>query len=228
MFLIQFPFIMKGYNYITILTVVLLIFSEHYASSQESFAQDINYLRLPASENYDHNMLKAPEIKNVSFAMNTGIMMLANKNKDYSICSQFSAFYNINISRRVSIRTGSIIFLPLYNHIFSSPRENYGLTSYSGIALFAAADYYATERLTITGTVYKTISKRLLSKEDMPQAINRNYYAMPLQSYSLGMSYKISDGLTIGAEIRISDYYQPALSPFNDFHGLYQPASLYW
>ncbi len=223
---------MKGYDYITfLLPAFLLIFPQHAAIGQEmptGYNDDINYLQIPVSEKYDRNVLKIPQVKNAKFSLNTGVMVIADKNKNYIFYSHLSAFYSINISRRFSIRAGNIIFFPLNHNFHESNRENSGLTTYSGIALFAAADYYATDRLTITGSFYKTISNRLSSREDMPQVFNRSYYAMPSQSFSLGMNYKIFNGLSIGAEIRFSDYYQPVLNPFNEVRGFYNPASLYW
>lgn len=222
---------MKGHNYIIfLLPALLLVFSDYAAIGQElstGYNDDVNYLQIPGSEKYDRNILKIPQVKNASFSLNTGMMIITDKNKNYDIYSHISAFYSISMSRRLSIRAGNMIFFPL-NNIHESNQENSGLFPCSGIAVFAAADYYATNRLTITGSVIKTINNRFSSRENMPQAINRYYYALPSQSFSLGMNYKVFNGLSIGAEIRVSEYNQPALSPYNDFRGFYQPASRYW
>ncbi len=224
---------MKGFYHISLRRFfLLLVFSTYPVCGQEllnNFADDADYLQLPATGQYDSNILKIPKIKNTTFSLNTGMVIIADNNKNYSFNTYFSAFYRISINRRLHVRAGNIFFFPVnsyYSHSESS--EKPGITTYSGMMLFAAADYSATDRLTITGTVYKTIHKPFSTLENVPQVINRSSYNMPSQSFSLGMNYKIINGLSIGAEIRFSDSYQPLLSPYNHFPVFYQPGYVNW
>jgi hypothetical protein len=224
---------MKGFYYFILQALALLfVFSRFSASGQElleEYADDADYLQLPVPEQYDPNILRNPEIKKTAFTLNTGMMLIAGKSKNYSINTYISAFYRININPRLSIRTGNVFFFPVNNYyIHSVSFENSSLTSFSTMTFFAAADYFATERFTITSTIYKTITNPFSDHKNMPQAINRYACMMPSQSFSLGINYKIVNGLSIGAEIRLSDYYQPDFNLYNSLPGFYQPGPVYW
>lgn len=177
------------------------------------FDSDPDYLYPGLAESSDINVLQAPEIKKVSFSFSTGMMLVVAGQKNYFTTAYAAPAIAYNISPRLRIRAGSLIFLNSFygpSEVPSQPGPS------SRIALFLSADYFINDRVTLTGTYYKIPEVAFLQPRAPSEVYNRNAanYYIPSESMSLGLHYKITQGFSVGAEFRISNHYQPSLNPY--------------
>jgi hypothetical protein len=179
----------------------------------------------------DKNPLSVPVIRKVDFSMNTGMMLITGgKNNTYT-ATYLAPAASFCLSPRLRIRAGALMmFSPAEGFMVSASQPETASRSFSGqMSVFAAADYLVTPRLTLSGSFYKAVWDEPFRQHTEIQALNRHYspYRMPTQSYSLGVNYKISNGISIGAEFRFSDQYQqiPGFFPLNS--GM-SPGSFFW
>lgn len=89
------------------------------------------------------------------------------------------------------------------------PGEDPWPSSFSSLALFVAGSYRMNDRLILHGTGFK----QLLSAPVTP------FTPYPMDSYSLGATYRIGDNISIGASVRIRNgqgyYGAPFGNPMN-------------
>jgi len=112
------------------------------------------------------------------------------------------------ISPRLRVRAGGLVTSYRSGESTAGIRDN--------VALFVAADYFVTDRMILTGSYYKLPENSLFRQSTTPEVYNRTnaLYAVPSESMSLGLNYKITKGLSFGAEFRFSNGYQPSLNPY--------------
>jgi hypothetical protein len=69
--------------------------------------------------------------------------------------------------------------------------------------------------MTITGSYYKMPVNNFFMQNAVPDVYNRynTYYSDPSESMSLGLNYKIAKGFYFGAQVILSNGYQPSLNP---------------
>jgi len=192
---------------------------------------DRDFISDPASlypvlaESSDVNVLQPPVIKKVSFSFSTGMVLVAGGQKEYFATAYAAPAIAYNISPRVRIRAGGLIFL---NSFYSSSEVLTQPAPSNRIALFLAADYFINDRVTLTGSYYKIPGDAFLQAKAPAEAYKQNtpYYTVPSESMSLGLNYKITKGFSVGAEFRISNHYQPSLSPYGPAFPSHTP--VYW
>ena len=106
-----------------------------------------------------------------------------------------------NISPRLRVRAGGLIFFnSFYNPAVGSTQSGESSAGmWNNMALFVAADYFVTDRMTITGSYYKIPENTLFRQSAAPEVYNRynTYYTVPSESMSLGLNYKITKGLLL-------------------------------
>jgi hypothetical protein len=216
---------------ISVLAISLNSIGQEY--TEEDLSSDPDYIGSFLNEKSDPNTLKTPEIKKVSFYISTGMMLGTAGNKANFAASYLAPSLSYNVSPRFRIRVGGLLFFnSFYNPaISSSLSEESSSRLTDNLALFVAADYFLSDRITVTGSLYRLPEYSIFGSGMAPQVYNRNnaYYRMPSESMSLGLNYKIFPGLSIGAEFRFSNdnsyyLYTPAFMPGT---GLYDPA-YYW
>lgn len=89
---------------------------------------------------------------------------------------------------------------PLYN----IPNEENTMLPMTRVFLYASGSYLLTERLRVTGSVYKTINDvPRLSQYSHP--MNYNY-----QGVNLGIQYQISNNFSIGFHMRMNNMSYPS------------------
>ncbi|MBN1416752.1 MAG: hypothetical protein JW973_16770 [Bacteroidales bacterium] len=196
------------------------------------YISDPAYIKPVLTEEQDPNVLKVPKIKKVDFSFATGMIVGTIGHDNYFGTAYIAPAISYNISPRMRIRAGSLIFLSSYykpSHAsiqsgeFSAGSPNLG-------ALFIAADYFVTNRMILTGTYFKMPENNLFQRKIAPEVYNRYkpYYNVPSESMSIGLNYKVTKGFSIGAEFRISNNYQPLLSPYPYESGYPQYYPSYW
>lgn len=72
-------------------------------------------------------------------------------------------------------------------------------TSNTSMLLFARGNYLLTEKITISGTVYKTFYPNTALKSDL-----NNKYSTQNYGYSLGLDYKINKHMSLGAQVIVA------------------------
>lgn len=114
------------------------------------------------------------------------------------------------LSKKFTLSAGAVISNTTYSNLNLINKEG-SLGKYSGnmtnFTLYAAGAYQVNERLTVTGTAFKTINPAFNNR------LNPNQLRMDAQGMSFGVGYKVSDNVHIGAEIRYqqgnSNFYYP-------------------
>jgi len=200
--------------------------------SEGDLSSDPAYISTVYPEKSDPNTLKTPEIPKVSFSFSTGMMLGTAGNNNKFATAYVAPAVSYNISPRLRVRAGSLIFFNSFNN--QSVASSRSGESIAGIrdnfAVFVAADYLVTDRIIFTGSYYKLPENSLFRQITAPEVYNRTntYYAVPSESMSLGLNYKITKGLFFGAEFRFSNGYQPSLNPYPLLPGYAPYDPLYW
>jgi hypothetical protein len=210
-----------------LLPLGIVIHGQQYVETDEQ--EDSFFIDSLSTADYSQNILKVPALKKVDFSFNTGLMVGITGKKNYFTATYFAPSVVYNTGSRLRIKAGGMIYLNSFNSPPEpvSQAEVYPVGPMHQFALFVAADYFITNRLTLTGTVYKTLVNDPVQQKKAPEVYNRYAatYRLPSQYMSLGLNYRITRGLTLGAEVRFSDQYQPG---FNLFPQYPQSSPLYW
>jgi hypothetical protein len=200
--------------------------------SKEDFSSDPAFIGSTQVETPDPNTLKAPEIKKVSFSFATGMMLATSGYKNNVAAAYIAPSVAYNITPRLRVRAGSLIFFNSFYApaVSSSPSGESSSGILDNVALFVAADYLVTDRLTLTGSYYKLPENNLFRQNIVPEVYNRynTRHPIPSESMSLGLNYKIAKGFYIGAEFRFSNDYQPSMNSFPLVPGYTPYDPLYW
>jgi hypothetical protein len=77
--------------------------------------------------------------------------------------------------------------------------EQSGNHSNTSVLLFARGNYLLTNRITVSGSIYKTFYPNSSLSTDL-----NNKYSTQNYSYSLGMDYKINKHLSFGAQVIVN------------------------
>lgn len=122
------------------------------------------------------------------------------------------------LSKKFSLSAGAIIGnttftgMPVFNHEGNISSFSGNLTTFT---LFTSGTYQMNDRLTISGSAYKTINPAFNNR------LNPESLRMEAQGVSVGVGYKIGENMHIGAEIRMqqgnSNFYSPFSNPASPF-----------
>lgn len=205
-------------NFIFRTLLVLMLFAVSPVSAQDSAGAYAKGQPLYAS---------APFF-NLQFSSDFGFMPGMGSLFSHSL----SPSVNWEIGRRFSLQAGTIFatthmngpgpLFPYTPHMAGG--EAMGVMETQrlfGATVFASAAYQVNERLTLIGTGW-------MQKNDMP-GWDMNAQAFDLQSSGMmfGFDYQVSDNLRFGAEMKVSNGYNPFLSyPSGGIyqHGFYSPS----
>jgi len=207
-----------GRNAITLILLFASFTGKGQEVSEEDFSSDPSFLVSGLTDKPDPNTLKTPEISKVSFSLTTGMMLGTAGSNTHFATAYIAPTVSYNISPRLRIRAGGLIFFnSFYNPAPASAQTGESSTGmWNNMALFVAADYFITDRMILTGSYYKMPENNLFRQSAMPEVYNRYtpYYAIPSESMSLNLNYKIAKGFYIGATVIFSNDYQPSLNPY--------------
>lgn len=114
------------------------------------------------------------------------------------------------LGKKFTLSAGAVISNTTYSNLNLINQEG-SFGKYSGnmtnFTLYTAGAYQVNDRLTVTGTAFKTINPAFNNR------LNPNQLRMDAQGMSFGVGYKVSDNVQIGAEIRYqqgnSNFYYP-------------------
>ncbi|MBW6489897.1 MAG: hypothetical protein K0B15_01770 [Lentimicrobium sp.] len=126
--------------------------------------------------------------------------------------------FNQPLGKKFTLSAGAVIDnttysnLPLINSDGQFSKASGNLTTYT---LYTRGSYQVNDRLTVSGSAYKTINPAFNSR------LNPDNLRMEAQGMSFGAGYRIGDNMHIGAEIRLeqgnSNFYSPYSHPASPF-----------
>jgi hypothetical protein len=200
--------------------------------SEGDITSDPAFIGTVLTEKSDLNTLKAPEIKKVSFFFSTGMMLGTTGYKNNFSAAYIAPSVAYYISPRIRVRAGCLLFFNsfYYPSVTSSQSGETPAVWRNNLALFIAADYFITDRMTLTGSYYKLPEDNLFRQRVAPEVYNRYNacYSVPSESMSLGLNYRIAKGLYLGAEIRFINNYRFSTDPYLFLPGNSPYEPLYW
>jgi len=161
--------------------------------------------------------------KRLGFSMEMGVGVSGSKS-GFGTYTYVAPFLNYQISPRFRIDVGAS-YIQGFRNNYSNELQGFG-SNPSYLSLFARGNYLVSDKLIISGAVYKTFD---LNK---PQTSDLNTQKRTLDNYGImvGAEYKITEHLTIGAQLNISDRNTNGCSPFyqdNYFGGNQQGCNPY-
>lgn len=144
--------------------------------------------------------------------------------------SYLSPSVRYRVSPKIELELGGAI---MYNFVSGSPVSNMGDSPSSGnnftsYLFYTKGNYQVNEKLNINGAFVKSIANDALFYQ-YPYQVNPDF-----ESYSLGLNYKLSDAIRIGAHFNFSNGINPYYysSPLNrrisGFHSPYDPFYPEW
>ncbi|MHC1774694.1 MAG: hypothetical protein AB9834_04695 [Lentimicrobium sp.] len=151
------------------------------------------------------------------FNLQTG----ASFSTGYGGGSLFSTYlapsFSQNLGKKFTLSAGAVINNTTFNNTAMWNQDG-GLTPYSGnmttFTLYASGSYQVNDRLTLSGSAYKTINPAFNAR------LNPESLRMEAQGMSFGVGYKVGENMHIGAEIRMqqggNNYYSPYGSQFGN------------
>jgi len=145
--------------------------------------------------------------KRLGFSMEMGVGVSGSKS-GFGTYTYVAPFLNYRVTPRFRIDVGAS-YIQGFSNNYSNELQGLG-SNPSYLSLFARGNYLVSEKLIISGAVYKTFD---LNK---PQTSDLNTQKRTLDNYGImvGAEYKITENLTIGAQLTVSDRNTNGCSPF--------------
>lgn len=210
---------MKFYKYIFLFSFVLFFATETsigqigYHPDSTSKKDITNFKKKPSLFNY----------KRLGFSMEMGVGVSGSKS-GLGTYTYVAPFLNYLVTPRFRIDVGAS-YIQGFSNNYSNELQGFGRNP-SYLSLFARGNYLVSDKLIISGAVYKTFD---LNK---PQISDLNTQKRTLDNYGImvGAEYKVTEHLTIGAQLSISDRNTNGCSPFyqdNSFGGCQQGYNSY-
>ena len=133
--------------------------------------------------------------------------------------------FSKNLGKNWTLSAGAVISNSTFTNSGHVTQEG-SFKPYSGnmtnLTVYASGAYQVNDRLTLSGTAYKTINPAFNAR------LNPDQLRMEAQGASFGIGYKVGENMHIGAEIHMQqgngNYYTPFGSPVgapfqNGFYG---------
>jgi len=149
----------------------------------------------------------------MSFSVEAGFGVIGSK-KNATTFSYISPYMSYMVTPRFKLDVGGVIQQGISG--FSNNEFNSFGGNGTNYMLFARGDYLVTNRLIISGAVYKTFNN---SKSVNPELLSNKKNTLDNYGINVGVDYKVTEHLTIGAQINFSNrnnnpYYQSQMNPY--------------
>lgn len=160
-----------------------------------------------------------PAGSNVSSSYQFNLQTGAFFNSGYGGGSLFNSYvapsFSKDLGKKFTLSAGAVISNSTFTDVTMISSEG-TLKPYSGnltnFTLYAAGAYQVNERLTVTGSAFKTINPAFNAR------LNPDKLRMEAQGMSFGFGYQVSENVHIGAEIRYQQGNSNIYSPYG-IHG---------
>ncbi len=199
---------MKLYKIVSPFLFLLLLVSV------ESQAQSVS--KPDSITSFSHQTIKKDaslfNYKRMSFSIDMGMGFIASKYNSGAY-TYISPYLSYMVTPRFKLDVGGILQQG-FNGINKTEFGSLGGNN-TNVLLFARGNYLVSDRLIISGSVYKTFGNNTISNSDLLKKKN----ALDNYGMSVGAEYKITDHLTVGAQINYSNgnnnpFYQSQYSPY--------------
>jgi hypothetical protein len=170
--------------------------------------------------------------KRMSFSVDAGFGFGGNKyySGGYTYISPYLSYL---VTPRFTLDVGGILQQGI-NGFNNTEFNSFGGKS-TNLLLFARGNYLVSDRLIISGSIYKTFTNNKITNSEFLG----NKKSLDNYGISVGMDYKISEHMTIGAQVNFSNgndnpFYQSQYSPYGGFqsgfgqHHPYQGGFMGW
>jgi len=185
---------MKTYK-VTLVFLLFFAFSISRAYTQSFYKQDT------ARSFGQPTLLNSPLLskERLSFSMEFGVGFALSNQYNYGSYTYVAPYLSYRITPKFSIDAGAVINqgfngLNQLSTVDYNGKINNNQTSY---AFFVRGNYMVNDKLTISGSIYKSLMPLRTFVGETVQCNNN--------SYSLGLDYKVNNHMSIGAEVRMGN-----------------------
>lgn len=152
-------------------------------------------------------------ISPVNFNLQTGLNVGSMGSHGNYFQSYLSPSLSAPVNKNLTITAGVTYSNIQLNHTPMVNTEG-NVENFSGnlntLTMFTAGSYRVNDKLTVTGSAFKTINPSFNAR------LNPNQLQMEAQGVSFGVGYQLSENTHIGAEIRMQQGNSNFLSPYSD------------
>ena len=202
------PRMMKTHKICGLLFVLVMMAGSLRA--QDSFNPGLYQASNPAASTFNKNF------QPVQFNLQTGALF----NTGIAGGSLFSTYiapsFNQPLGKKFTLTAGAVVSNTTYRNLFLPDQEgtfNPHSGNMSTFTLYTGGSYQVNDRLTVSGSAYKTINPAFNER------LQPDRLRMESQGVSFGLGYKVGDNLHIGGEIRLqqgnNNFYTPMGYPGN-------------
>ena len=196
-----------------VLFVLVLICCFLYTSGQEPIESN-DYLDIADSTVYKRDETLKP-VKKADFGVDVGMAYSFYPHGYGGYFFNLSPHVRYPVTKRFSASVGiSMVYGSLYNPYYTESGEN-PLMPMTQMFITASVNYMVSERLIVSGSVYKQIND---VQNPNPGQTQANYDS---HGASVGMHYKLTPSISFGAQIRVDQpglYYNPYSSVINPYN----------
>jgi len=129
----------------------------------------------------------------MNFKMELGVGFIGGSTS--GMYTYLAPYLRYPVTKKFSLDVGGMLIQGTSNF---SPYEGSTSNNTTG-ALYARGNYLLTEKLTVSGSIYKIIYPTSYNSSDINSSHSSQHY-----SYSLGMDYKINKHLSFGAQVVVN------------------------
>ena len=205
---------MRFSRYIFLFSFVLFLLAE------PSFAQYEYYSDSTTKTDIDNfkNKSSLLNYKRLGISMEMGVGVSGSKS-GFGSYTYIAPFLNYRVTPRFRLDVGAV-YTQGFNNYYSNEFQNFNGNN-SNLSLFARGNYLVSDKLLISGAVYKTFDLNQTQTSDL------NSQKRSLNNYGImvGAEYKVTENLIIGAQLNFSDHntnYNPLYPQDNYSGGLQQ------
>ena len=144
----------------------------------------------------------------IGFTMQLGTILAGNFKGNSSFGTYVSPAVAYNVSSRFRIKTGVMVFNNFGDPYYAGYENNYSPVIHSGAttSLFVQGDYLLSNKIMISGTVYKDFNSfntnlndpRLKTPESQGMILNLNY--RPTRNFEFNASFEYGNGYRSGLQ----------------------------
>ena len=191
---------------VTILIILILAFCFRINSiaQQDQLPADNDQLEVTGEQEETSADFNDVKPKKLHPHLEVGTSFTYSPNYFYGPSYYIAPGFSYAVTPRFYLLAGIAIEHSTFYPLYSQGRDADNILPMTRAFMYAKGSYLLTPRLTINGTVYKSIN-------DVPGTAQHSYpYNYNYQGMSVGLRYKISNSFSFGFQVRTQNgYYNP-------------------